>query len=111
MQNSFQLAWSFIQEIKTKEMASKVFEYNETISFPTKVSTLTANAATDPQVYNGWILINEASQNFMRELNVRKAIMALNVNNAEGVDRIPQRVLMKVLMKVLIKPIARSTIR
>ena len=62
--------------------------------FESKIKLLSGSARITDTVYNGQRKLPEIDNfNFMTELNVRLAMESLKLKNAEGFDRIPQRIL------------------
>ena len=65
---------------------------------------LVANISVEPNVYNGRNKIQCNDKNFMISENIVKAVKSIKMNNAEGEDRIPQRVLIDGI-SVLLRPL------
>ena len=61
--------------------------------FEEKVMNLASNVAIDPTVYNGTRRVQCTEENFMTRENILKAIKSIKIKNAEGHDRIPQRLI------------------
>ena len=62
--------------------------------FESKIKLLSDSARITDTVYNKQRKLPEINNfNFMTELNVRLAMESLKLKNAEGFDRIPQRIL------------------
>ena len=62
--------------------------------FESKINLLSDNARITDTVYNGQRKLPKIDNfNFMTKLNVRSAMESLKLKNAEGFDRIPQRIL------------------
>ena len=62
--------------------------------FDKKIRDIVDEVSIDINVYNGKRKINECgSKNFMDPDSVKECILSLKIKNAEGFDRIPQRIL------------------
>ena len=93
------------KDVNEEELPNKMFENGVQIEtneleeafaelFESKVKQLSDKANIDENVYNGWRKLPEVyDYNFMTEINVKKAMQSLKLKNAEGHDRIPQRLL------------------
>ena len=61
--------------------------------FEKKVNDIHNEAKIDPSIYNGNRKVNSDSKFFMSESDIVFCIKSIKIKNCEGVDRIPQRVL------------------
>ena len=61
--------------------------------FENKVNTIYNEAKIDHQIYNGKKKINSTVKFFMTDSDIRQCIKTIKIKNCEGVDRIPQRIL------------------
>ena len=61
-------------------------------------------AKIDPSIYNGNRKVNSDSKFFMSESDIVFCIKSIKIKNCEGIDRIPQRVLVDDMdhLKILI---------
>ena len=88
-------------EVDEKEIPESFAEY-----FASKISSLMVNIAIDPNVYNGNRRITSTEENFMTSQNILRAVQSIKMKNAEGGDRIPQRILIDGI-SVLIRPLSK----
>ena len=86
--------------VKSEDLAEMFAEM-----FQTKIWNLASNPKIGPNVHNGMQKIEVEEKNFMTEDKVREAIQSIKLKNCEGLDRIPQRLLVDGLV-YLIKPFA-----
>ena len=61
--------------------------------FDKKVKDIITSVSIDEDVYNGKELINANNSMFMDCLSIKNCVLSLKSKNAEGYDRIPQRIL------------------
>ena len=88
-------------EVDENEIPESFAEY-----FASKISSLMVNIAIDPNVYNGNRRITSTEENFMTSQNILRAVQSIKMKNAEGGDRIPQRILIDGI-SVLIRPLSK----
>ena len=97
-------AMNIAKDINSSEIPTKMYKENVEIHrndipecfaehFSRKISDLLANIEIDDQVFNGTRKLWKAEQNFMTSENIVKAVQSIKMKNAEGEDRIPQRIL------------------
>jgi hypothetical protein len=60
----------------------------------------------DEEVYNGKELINANSTMFMDSQSIKECVLSLKLSNAEGYDRIPQRIL-RDRLEYLLQPLTK----
>ena len=72
--------------------------------FNEKINNLVSNVSVDDSVYNGIRRVRAVEKNFMREEDVLECVLDLKIKNTEGMDRIPQRVLVDGI-SVLLRPL------
>ena len=100
--NQYGKQWT--KDINSSEIPTKMYKENVEIHrndipecfaehFSRKISDLLANIEIDDQVFNGTRKLWKAEQNFMTSENIVKAVQSIKMKNAEGEDRIPQRIL------------------
>ena len=61
--------------------------------FEKKVNDIYNEAKIDPQIYNGKRKLNSENKFFMTETDIIACIKTIKIKNCEGIDRIPQRIL------------------
>ena len=97
--------WMFINGAK---IGSNDLEEAFADFFESKVKHLSDNTIVNVNIYNGMRKLSQIDEfNFMNEPNVRKAMESLKLKNAEGHDRIPQRLLIDGA-EILNKPMHRG---
>ena len=63
--------------------------------FVRKIKSITDNTLIDSNVYNGSKKLEANNEMFMSITEVEKCIKSIKINNSEGFDRIPQRILIE----------------
>jgi hypothetical protein len=71
-----------------------------------KVKQILDKVSLDDNVYNGLCLVNSIGQMFMQESEALEYMESLKKKNSEGLDRIPQKILVD-SFEILINPLAR----
>ena len=61
--------------------------------FESKVTKIFNESNIDPHIYDGKRKINAESKFFMTESDIKSCIKTIKIKNCEGIDRIPQRIL------------------
>ena len=92
----YTLVDSFLNKMFANEIRVETEDLEEAFAelFESKIKLLSDNARITDTVYNGQRKLPETDNfNFKSELNVRSAMESLKLKNAEGFDRIPQRIL------------------
>ena len=74
--------------------------------FDKKVKDILTSVSIDEEVYNGKELINANSTMFMDSQSIKECVLSLKLKNAEGYDRIPQRILRDGL-EYLLQPLTK----
>ena len=87
-------------EVPTEDLPDRFAEY-----FDTKIKKVLEEVNIDENVYNGKRLIEDENKNFMDPASVKECIKNLKIKNSEGVDRIPQRILVDGV-EILCEPIS-----
>ena len=100
------------KDVNDSEIPTKMFKNNEEIHindipecfaehFAGKIANIVAKIGIDDQVFNGTRKLWKADQNFMKSENIVKAVQSIKMKNAEGEDRIPQRILIDGISVIL----------
>ena len=75
--------------------------------FDNKVKNIVSSCIVDENVYNGKRIIhNNKNKNFVNHDTCMEALRSIKINNCEGYDRIPQRIL-NAGKDILINPITK----
>ena len=74
--------------------------------FEQKINSIQSSTTIDENVYNGTKKMTPENENFVTELEIMEAISLIKQKNCEGIDRIPQRILVDGI-PILIKPLTK----
>ena len=74
--------------------------------FENKIINIQNSSNIDENVYNGTRKMTSNNEHFMTELDVLEAVKLIKPKNCEGIDRIPQWILVDGI-SILIKPLTK----
>jgi hypothetical protein len=97
-------AVNIAKDVNNNNLPGVMFKSNEIINgdnlaeefasyFNTKVLNISSETLPSDTVYNGKRKVVTEELNFMTELDIKECILSLKIKNSEGVDRLPQRIL------------------
>ena len=97
-QNKLYLRGELIPDNNVPEVFARFFD--------TKIREILDVVEIDDDVYNGRRLVESRNKMFMDQSSIRECMLSLKPKNSEGMDRIPQRILLDG-MEFLLTPLSR----